>query len=77
MSHPPVGSHQGAILNVSGLADALVNNPAEAAKILEQHHQLDKRQRQQFLMQGRANEFFIKTNFKDIHKESLRNRSID
>ena len=72
MSHPPVGSHQGAILNVSGLADALVNNPAEAAKILEQHHQLDKRQRQQFLMQGRATEFFfIKTNFKDIaiHKE--------
>ena len=53
MSNPPMGSNHGAILNVSAVADALANNPAEAAKLLEQHQQLDKRQRQQFLMQGR------------------------
>ena len=53
MSNPPVVANHGAILNVSAVADALANNPAEAAKILEQHQQLDKRQRQQFLMQGR------------------------
>ena len=53
MSNPPMGSNHGAILNVSAVAEALANNPAEAAKIIEQHQQLDKRQRQQFLMQGR------------------------
>ena len=53
MSDPTVLSNPGAILNVSAVADALANNPAEAAKILEQHQQLDKRQRQQFLMQGK------------------------
>ena len=50
---PPMGSNHGAILNMSAVADALANNPLEAAKILDQHQQLDKRQRQQFLMQGK------------------------
>ena len=58
MSNPPMGSNHGAILNVSAVAEALANNPAEAAKIIEQHQQLDKRQRQQFLMQGRKNYFY-------------------
>ena len=65
MSDPTVFSNPGAILNVSAVADALANNP-EAAKILEQHQQLDKRQRQQFLMQGKLiqkNGYYHKLSF--------------
>ena len=59
MANPPLISTPGAILNVAAVADALANNPAEAAKILEQHQQLDKRQRQQYLMQGRDMKIFL------------------
>ena len=85
MSNPPMGSNHGAILNVSAVADALANNPAEAAKLLEQHQQLDKRQRQQFLMQGRhihiyqiRRYFYHCSNFHIMmhHINSISNRNV-
>ena len=71
MSNPPMGSNHGAILNVSAVADALANNPAEAAKLLEQHQQLDKRQRQQFLMQGRDIRIYYKGYISTINRNVL------
>ena len=86
MSNPPMGSNHGAILNVSAVADALANNPAEAAKLLEQHQQLDKRQRQQFLMQGRHIHIYYKGDVSTIfssnfnimmhHIHSISNRNV-
>ena len=72
MSNPPMGSNHGAILNVSAVADALANNPAEAAKLLEQHQQLDKRQRQQFLMQGRHIRIYYKGDISTISTQIAR-----
>ena len=72
MSNPPMGSNHGAILNVSAVADALANNPAEAAKLLEQHQQLDKRQRQQFLMQGRHIHIHYKGDVSTIFTQIVR-----
>ena len=73
MSNPPMGSNHGAILNVSAVADALANNPAEAAKLLEQHQQLDKRQRQQFLMQGKHIHIYHKGDVSTISRVILHN----